>query len=129
MRRETFIQILSALMAEADDELLREAEGLVFWRKRELRAEKVQLYAPGQYIAYLAKDGKTRKVGMIDHLNKFSVSIKHPDAHEGFKPEVVMIERVLGLNNRPIETDYSYPVDLPPGFGQHAKPGGRSIHD
>lgn len=99
MKRETFIAIMSSLMSEANHELLREADGLVFWRKRELRAEEVRLYRPGQQIEYLARDGKTHKTGVIDHLNKFSVTVKHPDATQGYKPEVVPIERVLGTTD------------------------------
>jgi hypothetical protein len=97
MKRETFVTIMSSLLAEANHELLREAEGLVFWRKRELRAEEVQEYEPGQTIEYLAKDGRTRKQGTIAKLNKYSVTVRHPHATEGYKPEVIMIERVLGL--------------------------------
>lgn len=97
MRRETFVSLVSTIISEADEELLREAEGLVFWRKRELRAERVQEYEPGQIIEYLAKDGRTRKQGPIAKLNKYSVTVRHPHETEGYKPEVIMIERVLGL--------------------------------
>lgn len=95
MRRETFVTLVSTIISEADDELLREAEGLVFWRKRELRQEKVKQYRAGQKIVYLARDGKTEKQGTIDHLNKFSVTVKHDHPTEGYTPEVVQIERVL----------------------------------
>lgn len=95
IRRETFVTIITALLGDADEELVREAEGLIFWRKRELRQDKVREYKAGERIVYLARDGKTEKQGTIDHLNKFSVSVKHDDPHEGYKPEVVQIERVL----------------------------------
>lgn len=95
MKRETFVAIGSALVAEADGALLQELEGLVFWRKRELRQELVKAYAPGQLIEYYGKDGQTKLRGRIDHLNKFSVSVHRPDSEQGFIPEVVQIERVL----------------------------------
>lgn len=95
MKRETFVAILGAALAEADDSLLVEASNLVQGRWRTLRQEKVQRFAPGDYIEYLARDGQTRKVGVVDHLNKFSVSIRRPSTLEGYTVEVVGIERVL----------------------------------
>lgn len=105
MRRETFVAILSAALAEADADLVSEAKGLIFWRERELKAETVRRYAPGLVINFLAKDGTTRKQGTIDHLNKFSVSVKHSHPTEGFVVEVVPIERVLGLAIVSLERD------------------------
>lgn len=96
MNRDLFVAILSPLIGASDAELLREAEGLIFWRKRELRAQLVQLYKPGQAIQYLAKDGHTRKEGIIDHLNKYSVTLRHPNQITGYWTEVLPIERVLG---------------------------------
>ena len=112
MNRETFVTIFSALMAEADAELLREAEGLVFWRRRELRTARVQQFSPGQVIVYLTGNGKTQKIGTIDHLNRFSVTVKHQHATEGYTAEVVTIERVL----RPYGQLAS--AELPPSFGK-----------
>lgn len=97
MKRETFVAILSAALTEADTDLVSEAKGLIFWRERELKAEAVRRYSPGLIINFLAKDGTTRKQGTIDHLNKYSVSVKHPHPGEGFIIEVVPIDRVLGL--------------------------------
>jgi hypothetical protein len=76
---------------------MNEREGLVFWRKRELRTEAVKQYKPGQMIRYLLKDGKTVKVGTIDHLNRFSVTVKHHHPRESYTSEIVQIERVLGI--------------------------------
>lgn len=95
MKRETFVQILSALLAEADDELLREAEGLVFWRKRELRAQLVQQYRAGDVIEYTLANGQ-RKTGKIHHLNKYSVTVRWTHQTQGYQSEVIAIERVLG---------------------------------
>lgn len=102
MKRETFITCLQALLSEADDELLREAEGLVFWRRRELRAARVQELAPflGQEVEYLARDGATRKRGTLDHLNKYSISVKIPSETAGYIVTVVPIERYLQVVNR-----------------------------
>jgi hypothetical protein len=101
IRRETFVSCLTSLLAEADAALLSEAEGLVFWRKRELRALRVAEYSAGQFIRYLAKDGQTELNGRIDHLNRYSVSVKRDHPTEGYSIEVVAIERVLGLGMRP----------------------------
>lgn len=95
MKRETFVSLVSTLLSEADDELLREAEGLCFWRRRELRAERVKLFMAGQQIEYLTKDGRKR-VRPIDHLNKYSVSVKVPRDGGGWTVEVIPIERVIG---------------------------------
>lgn len=96
MKRETFITCLQALLSEADDELLREAEGLVFWRRRELRAAEVAKMEPGQYIIYTQKDG-TQAGGTIHKLNKFSVTVHKSDAHTGYIPLVIAVERIVGV--------------------------------
>lgn len=97
MKRETFITCLQALLAEADEELLREAEGLTFWRRRELRAAAIQLMAPliGQPIIYLARDGHTQCEGVLDHLNKYSVTVKTDDPLTGYTAKVVPLERLI----------------------------------
>lgn len=102
MKRETFITCLQALLSESDDELLREAEGLVFWRRRELRALRVQELAPylGREVEYLARDGRTIKRGALDHLNKYSISVKTDDHLTGYAVKVVPIERYLQVVNR-----------------------------
>lgn len=94
MKRETFVQIMSALLAEADAELLREAEGLVFWRKRELRAELVTHYSVGQEITYQMPGG-SKKSGAIHQLNRFSVSVRHPHPIVGYTVDVVPVERII----------------------------------
>lgn len=100
MKRETFVQIISALLAEADDELIREAEGLLFWRKRELRSQRVKRLAPlvGVEIFYFAKDGKTKQRATLAKLNKYSVSVKRPHAERGYIVEVVPVERVITVS-------------------------------
>lgn len=98
MKRETFIALLSATLAEADAELLSEARDLLGWRERELRTARVRLFAPGQEIEYLAKDGETHLNGIVDHLNRFSLTVRHGHSL-GFDSEVVPIERVLGFTN------------------------------
>lgn len=75
MKRETFLAILSAALAEADGELLAEAKGLVFWRERALRTERVQEFAPGQIVTWHEPAGATWH-SVIDHLNQFSLSVK-----------------------------------------------------
>lgn len=98
MKRETFIALLSATLAEADAELLSEARNLLGWRERELRTARVREFAPGDNIEYLAKDGKTHLFGTVDHLNRFSLTIRYAEPLQGFRPEVVPIERVLGFS-------------------------------
>jgi hypothetical protein len=97
VKRETFIALLSATLAEADDALILEAQHLLNWRWRTLREEKVQKFSPGEFIEYLAKDGTSRLRGTVDHLNRFSLTVRHPDSVAGYLNEVVPIERVLGL--------------------------------
>ena len=98
MKRENFVTAIQALLSEADEELLREAEGLVFWRRRELRAAAIALYRPlvGQTIRYLARDGRTELEGELDHLNKYSVTVKTSfNAVTGYTATVVPLERIL----------------------------------
>jgi hypothetical protein len=96
VRRETFVAILSAILAEASDELISEAEGLVFWRKRELRAARVSAYTVGQTVAYRTATSERVRTGQIAKLNKYSVTIRIPSATEGYVAQVVPIERVIG---------------------------------
>ena len=96
MNRDPFIAILTALLSEADEELLREADGLLFWRRRELRAARTAQLAPlvGKTIGYLTKAGTVREA-QLDHLNKYSVSVKELHPTEGYKLTVVPVERVV----------------------------------
>ena len=94
MKRETFVSILSATLAEADEELLREAEGLVFWRRRELRALRVQEFSAGERISFTMPDGTTRD-GTIHHLNRYSITVHEAHPTSGYTAIVIPVERVL----------------------------------
>lgn len=96
MKRETFIAILGAALAEADAALLSEAKGLVFWRERELRSELVRAYTPGQIVEWQEPAAPIPAVSVIDHLNQFSLSIKLG----GGQMKAVPIEWVHGLAAR-----------------------------
>lgn len=75
MTRDEFLTIAQLLVSGADEPLLSELKGLVFWRERELRAARVLAYAPGDEVEYLLRDGSTRRTGTVSHLNKFSLSL------------------------------------------------------
>jgi hypothetical protein len=99
MKRETFVAILGAALAEADAELLREAENLVFGRKRSLREDEVRKYTPGEYVLFTSSDGKSQLRGRVHHLNKFSLTLEYfaSSAYDAkAQREVVPVERVLG---------------------------------
>lgn len=96
MKRETFVAILSAALAEADVDLVIEAQNLIQGRYRILRQLRVQQFRAGQDIVYLARDGHTHRRGTIDHLNRFSVTVLRPHPTEGTASEVVGVERIIG---------------------------------
>lgn len=97
MKRETFLAVFGAMLAEADAALLSEAKGLVFWRERELRTEMVRLYAPGQIVDWREPGGFTMR-SIIDHLNAFSLSVKIGDG----QTKAVPIEWVHGLSTEAV---------------------------
>jgi hypothetical protein len=70
-----FMAIAQALISGANDAQCEAVKNLLFWRQRELRAEQVRRFSPGEEIEYLLADSKTRTRGTIHHLNKLSVSI------------------------------------------------------
>lgn len=95
MKRETFVSILGAALAEADAELCSEARNLLQARERTLRQEAVQGYEPGQRIEYTTTLGR-RAEGKIAKLNRFSVTIHEPDEVKGYRAVVVPVERIVG---------------------------------
>jgi hypothetical protein len=99
MKRETFLSILGAVLAEADAALLSEAKGLVFWRERELRSERVRQFEPGQIVDW-REPGSFYMRSVIDHLNQFSLSVK---AGNG-QLLAVPIEWVRGLSVDPVDS-------------------------
>lgn len=102
MKRETFIAILSAALAEADEADVSEAKGLLFWRERELRAEAIKAYRPGELIVYVLPNGE-QKLGRIHHLNRFSVTVHQPDDEQGYRPTVVPLERIKTTAERNLD--------------------------
>lgn len=100
MKRETFVSILSSLLAEADEQLLSEAKGLLFWRDRELRAEAIQRFTPGEEIEYVTPLGEARR-GKIQRLNRFSVTIHDPSPDQGYLAIVVPLERIRSQPSEP----------------------------
>lgn len=93
MLRDLLVSIASQLIAQADDATLSEIKGLCFWRERELRAARASAYSPGDRVEYLLRDGKTRREGVVSHVNKFSLSLWRGEG----RTEAIPIERILGL--------------------------------
>jgi hypothetical protein len=105
VKRETFIQILSSLLAEADATLLTEASNLIYGRRRTLRQELVNQYWPGQIVTY-QEPGDVRRCAIVSHLNQFSLSVKLGNGQT--KP--INIEYVEGLTTGMEEGEYGWSV-------------------
>lgn len=86
-----FMAIAQALVSGATEQQCTALKNLLFWRLRDLRAEKVKQYKPGEEIVYLLADSKTAVEGRIHHINQFSVSV-----HKGNgQYEAIPVERIV----------------------------------